>query len=555
MPPANKPPNPPTSKIRDLGYDPNHGDPFPLTTITTTNPHPHLATPIPQDATGRPTGTSHDYTDMVRLGRTQELRRTFRSLSVLGLAVTTMSSWVALLVTCRFSLINGGLAGSVWVFFVTWACTGTLVGSLAEMASMAPTSGGQYHWVSEFAPKSQQHFLSFLVGWLAALGWQALIATTAYAASVLILALAALYYPTYLPQNWHQSLLMIGIGCLGTLANTFGARRLPLLEYVVLAAHIVGFFCILIPLWVVRPLGEKARAAEVFGSFRNLGGWESIGTACYVGSITATGAFAGSDAAVHLAEETRDASRSVPRMMVGTVLLNGAMGFVMVVTFAFCITDLEAVVSSESPFPFVDVFLSATGSRAGTVCMTLIPIILSVCTSLNAIAAASRQAWALGRDQALPFSPWFRKIVTIGTPIPLNSILFSLTILIILALINIGSTAALNTIIALLTSATSFSYALSISCMLLKRLQGQPLPPARFSMGRYSVPVNMFAVGYIITAAVASFFPVSVPVDAVSMNWSVVVFGGVLCIACVDYVLRGRKHYVAPVQHVEKEWD
>ena len=42
--------------------------------------------------------------------------------------------------------------------------------------------------------------------------------------------------------------------------------------------------------------------------------------------------------------------------------------------------------------------------------MTLIPIILSVCTSLNAIAAASRQAWALGRDQALPFSPWFRKV-------------------------------------------------------------------------------------------------------------------------------------------------
>ncbi|KAI7353915.1 hypothetical protein KC336_g22347, partial [Hortaea werneckii] len=229
-----------------------------------------------------------------------------------------------------------------------------------------------------------------------------------------------------------------------------------LLEYVVLAVHIVGFFCILIPLWVAQPLGQKASAGEVFGSFRNLGGWESIGTACYVGSITATGAFAGSDAAVHLAEETRDASRSVPRMMVGTVLLNGAMGFVMIITFllrifilkaAFCITDLEAVVSSESPFPFVDVFLSATGSRAGTVCMTLIPIILSVCTSLNAIAAASRQAWALGRDQALPFSPWFRKIVTIGTPIPLNSILFSLTILIVLALINIGSTAALNTII------------------------------------------------------------------------------------------------------------
>lgn len=54
------------------------------------------------------------------------------------------------------------------------------------------------------------------------------------------------------------------------------------------------------------------------------------------------------------------------------------------------------------------------------------------------------------------------QVTNLGTPIPLNAIMFSLTILVVIALINIGSTAALNTIIALLTSATSFSYALSI---------------------------------------------------------------------------------------------
>ena len=43
---------------------------------------------------------------------------------------------------------------------------------MADMASMAPTSGGQYHWVSEFAPKRAQKFLSYIVGYTAALGWQ-----------------------------------------------------------------------------------------------------------------------------------------------------------------------------------------------------------------------------------------------------------------------------------------------------------------------------------------------------------------------------------------------
>lgn len=140
----------------------------------------------------------------------------------------------------------------------------------------------------------------------------------------------------------------------------------------------------------------------------------------------------------------------------------------------------------------------------------------------------------------------------IGTPVPINSILFSLSILIIIALINIGSSAALNTIVALLTGATSFSYALSIACILTKRLHGEPLPPARFSLGKYGTGINAFATAYVIVSAVASFFPVAVPTDAENMNWSSVMFGGVLLIACMDYMVRGRKHYVEPKKHVNK---
>lgn len=140
----------------------------------------------------------------------------------------------------------------------------------------------------------------------------------------------------------------------------------------------------------------------------------------------------------------------------------------------------------------------------------------------------------------------------IGTPIPLNAILFSLSILVIIALINIGSSAALNTIIALMTGATSFSYALSISCILIKRLKGEPLPPSRFSLGKYGIACNAFAVLYIVVAAVASFFPVALPVNAQTMNWSCLMFGAVFLIAVADYFVRGRKHYTEPARHVAK---
>jgi choline transport protein len=48
------------------------------------------------------------------------------------------------------------MSGLFWS--LCWAYTGQffIVLSLAEMAAMAPTAGGQYHWVSEFAPREYQ---------------------------------------------------------------------------------------------------------------------------------------------------------------------------------------------------------------------------------------------------------------------------------------------------------------------------------------------------------------------------------------------------------------
>jgi choline transport protein len=78
------------------------------------------------------------------------------------------------------------------------------------------------------------------------------------------------------------------------------------------------------------------------------------------------------------------------------------------------------------------------------------------------------------------------------------------------------------------------------------------LPPARFSLGRFGLAINAFATLYVIVSATASFFPVAIPTDAANMNWSSTMFGGVVVIACVDYVVRGREHYIEPKKHVNK---
>lgn len=74
------------------------------------------------------------------------------------------SSWESTLLVAGYGLTNGGTAGTIWmtVFVVTGVMC--MICSMAEMASMAPTAGGQYHWVSEFAPPSVQKPLSYIVG-------------------------------------------------------------------------------------------------------------------------------------------------------------------------------------------------------------------------------------------------------------------------------------------------------------------------------------------------------------------------------------------------------
>jgi amino acid transporter len=140
-----------------------------------------------------------------------------------------------------------------------------------------------------------------------------------------------IYHPSYQQQNWQQSLVMNAVAVVATLMDPYGARKLPILEGIVLVVQVVGFFSIIIPLWVLSP---KAPASEVFEVFSNYGGWSNIGAACFFGSITATASFAGSDAAAHMAKGTEDAGKAVPRMIMLTIAVNGLMAFIFIITYA-----------------------------------------------------------------------------------------------------------------------------------------------------------------------------------------------------------------------------
>ena len=108
--------------------------------------------------------TVFDQSNMDRMGRKQELIRNYRPLSAFSFTVILQATWEFLLISNTQGLVDGGLAGLFWTYIWTFIGFGIVMISLAEMASMAPISGGQYHWVSEFSPPQCQKFLSYLTG-------------------------------------------------------------------------------------------------------------------------------------------------------------------------------------------------------------------------------------------------------------------------------------------------------------------------------------------------------------------------------------------------------
>lgn len=133
------------------------------------------------------------------------------------------------------------------------------------------------------------------------LGWQTGYASIAFIAGTLIQGLIVLNDETYHFERWHGTLLVIAITAFSILFNTFLAKRLPLVEGLVLILHILGFFGVLIPLWVLAP---RNSTEVVFKDFVNVGGWSSTGLSVMVGMLTTVYGMLGADSAVHMCTPT-----------------------------------------------------------------------------------------------------------------------------------------------------------------------------------------------------------------------------------------------------------
>lgn len=270
-----------------------------------------------------------------------------------------------------------------------------------------------------------------------------------------------------------------------------------------------------------------------------------------VGLITSAGAFAGGDAAAHMAEELKNAPKILPQAMIWTIFANGAMGLIMLITFLYTMGDITAALESPTGFPIIEVFRNATGSNAGATALTSILVVLGVAAHLTNMAGASRQLFAFARDKGVPAHRWVSRVPP-RFDVPVNAVIVSSVIACILYCINIGSTIAFNIILSVGSVALITSYFTSVSCVAWRRIKRLPLLETRFSMGTGGLFVNLVSLAFLLVVFVISFFPPFPNPPPSAMNWACVVYGAVLIFAFCYYLISARKHYVGPVEFVRK---
>jgi amino acid transporter len=260
----------------------------------------------------------------------------------------------------------------------------------------------------------------------------------------------------------------------------------------------------------------------------------------------------GSDATAHMSEEVKDAARNVPIAIAWGYFSNGIMAIVLIITYLFATPSVEDSLNDPTGFPFLYVFQKATSTAGvnGLTAIILIPVIFS---NILFNASTSRQTFAFARDKGLPFAKWIGKVDT-DRKIPVNAIGLSCIISCALSLINIGSETAFNAIISLNVAALMYTYIISISCVIYRKIwHPNTLPPRRWDMGRWGLSVNIIGLLYCCFALFWSLWPSDVHITLENFNWSVVIFLGVFFISLGMYFVKGRREYVGPSVIVQKD--
>ncbi|KAK0481363.1 amino acid permease-domain-containing protein [Armillaria novae-zelandiae] len=466
-----------------------------------------------------------DESVLAHLGYKQEFKRAFSRYELFGLAFSVNGVIQGIASILVYSIPYGGPVSMVWGFLT--GCVFIICIALsAEMGSSAPTSGASYYWTFKYSPPSCRKYLAWIVGYVNTIGYIAAVAAGDYACALSILTTVTLGTDgAYVATSGHIygtfCALLISHAILASLATKVIARIQPLNS---------------------TPSEYKNTAKYALGHFENVSDY-SDGFAFMLSLLAPCWTVCGLDSSIHTSQEALNALTAVPFAILSSVVVECILGLAVVVCLAFNMgTDLVALLSSPIEQPMAAILANSLGT-GGTIAFWIFVAILLYASVMDILIASSRQVFAFSRYDALPLSSLFYNINPYtGTPV--NAVCMRAFIAGLLGLLSFAGSAAIG---AIFTMSVFCPYLCYSTPIIARFFGGQPFTSGPFSLGKASCLVVFVATTFMILMMFVFLFPAAPAPVAESMNYTVVVVGGIITLATVYYLISGRIWFTGPV--------
>jgi len=459
------------------------------------------------------------------------------------------------------------LTGTFQLFYVgygnggpayLWSWPMVFIGQMAvalcfmELAAKYPVAGSVYNWSKKLGSR--------IVGWSS--GWLML------TASIVTLSAVVLALQLNLPRLWH-GFQIIGDGTgpydfagnailLGTVLiafttviNAFGVRLMAMINSAGVFIELIAAVLIAVIL-----LFNIKRGPSVFFDTQGHGAGLPGGYfgAFLVASVASLYVMYGFDTASSLGEETVEPRRTAPKAILRAILASFVIGGAILAGAIMATPDLNDPALGSPDGSLQSIVEKVMWGPLGTIFLICIVVAVTVC-SLAVHTAAIRLTFAMARDNALPFGEKLAKVHP-KTQAPIVPAVVIGIIAALILVINLGQPKVFTVLTSIAIIMIYLAYLMVTGPLLKKRLRGEWPPKdlkegGYFTMGKWGLPVNIFAVLWGIGMAVNLAWPrVAIYGDPWYNTWGAFVYIGVILgLGLLWYFVKGRNHIGTLASH------
>ncbi|KAK2796749.1 hypothetical protein FQN50_009430 [Emmonsiellopsis sp. PD_5] len=472
-----------------------------------------------------------------QMGYVPQMKREFSLIQLIGSAYTLANSWLGVASGFTTGITAAGSAGIIYGLILMFILNLFVGISLSELISAMPNSGGQYYWAMKLSPRKYSRQFAYITGVCNLFAAYCTTTSSSFAVSMFIFGSIKLGAPTFVLSAWRIYLGAVALNLIAALVNVW--------EKVVTKSVFIGLWvsllaCVLITIILPATAVSHTDTKFIFATLDRSNGWSSDGMAFIMGLINSNFCFAVLDSAAHLAEETPDPARNVPKAIMLTVLIGFVTAFPFACVLMYSLTDFESVVNTETGIPLVELFYVAYGKNKVATLVTMAFVILAYFFSLfPQHAYQARMCWAFSRDKGMAFSHLWTHVDPV-THVPLRAHALSVCMVFFIGLIYIASSTAFN---SLITAVIVFPYLTYLAPMAFSIWRGKNQPKGPFNLGIIGVVSKYVTVIFCLFAVIMYSFPFVMPVTPSNMNYVTVIYGIALGYGLIDWFVRARYQF------------